>query len=145
LTGAPGCRYCNKNRRFGRPLPGFGRRPAAPSQEDILTVTKRDLIHRIAEATGQTKVLVRDIVQRFLDEVADELVAGNRIEFRNFGVFEVRTRPPREALNPQDGSRIQVPPRRTVRFKLGHELRSRVEAVLDEGAEERQGGDEGRS
>ena len=51
------------------------------------TVTKRDLVQRIADQTGQTKVLVRDIVQSFLDEVATELVHGNRLEFRKFGVF----------------------------------------------------------
>ena len=59
------------------------------------TITKRDLVQRIADQTGQTKVLVRDILQRFLDEVSEELIRGNRLEFRKFGVFEVRLRPGR--------------------------------------------------
>jgi len=76
------------------------------------TVTKRDLVQRIADQTGQTKVLVRDIVQSFLDEVATELVHGNRLEFRKFGVFEVRNRPGRIAQNPKTLQKVEVPANR---------------------------------
>jgi len=59
-----------------------------------LTITKKELVNRIADQTGQTKVVVKDILQRFLDEIIDELSVGNRLEFREFGVFEVRERDP---------------------------------------------------
>ena len=92
------------------------------------TVTKRDLVQRIADQTGQTKVLVRDIVQSFLDEVATELVHGNRLEFRKFGVFEVRNRPGRIAQNPKTLQKVEVPAKRVVKFKVGNVLKNRVEA-----------------
>ena len=92
------------------------------------TITKRDLVQRIADSTGQTKVLVRDIIQRFLDEVSEELVRGNRLEFRKFGVFEVRSRPGRIAQNPKTLEKVHVPPKRVVKFKVGNILKKRVEA-----------------
>lgn len=92
------------------------------------TITKRDLVQRIAEQTGQTKVLVRDILQKFLDEVSGELIAGNRLEFRKFGVFEVRKRPGRVAQNPKTLQKVIVPAKRVVKFKVGNVLKKRVEA-----------------
>ena len=59
------------------------------------TITKKELVNRIAEETRQTKVVVKDILQRFLDSITEELAEGNRIEFRDFGVFEVRDTPTR--------------------------------------------------
>lgn len=96
-------------------------------EPDTHTVTKRDLVQRISDSTGQTKVLVRDIIQRFLDEVANELVRGNRLEFRKFGVFEVRHRPGRLAQNPKTLEKVPVPPKRVVKFKVGNVMRKRVE------------------
>jgi len=91
------------------------------------TITKRDLVKRIADQTGQTKVLVRDILQRFLNEVSGELVSGNRLEFRKFGVFEVRQRPGRIAQNPKTLQKVVVPPKRVVKFRVGNVLKKRVE------------------
>lgn len=110
------------------------RRPArSPNMESTPdgpeTITKRDLVQRIADQTGQTKVLVRDVLQRFLDEVSDELVRGNRLEFRKFGVFEVRRRPGRVAQNPKTLQKVVVPSKRVVKFKVGNVLKKRVEAV----------------
>ncbi len=95
------------------------------------TITKRDLIQRISDNTGQTKVLVRDVIQHFLDEVCDELVRGNRLEFRKFGVFEVRSRPARIAQNPKTLEKVQVPAKRVVKFKVGNILKKRVERGPD--------------
>jgi len=96
------------------------------------TVTKRELVQRIADKTGQTKVLVREVVQLFLDELATELVHGNRLEFRKFGVFEVRERPGRIAQNPKTMEKVEVPDKRVVRFKVGNVLRQMVnEGRLD--------------
>jgi nucleoid DNA-binding protein len=93
------------------------------------TITKRDLVQRISDSTGQTKVLVRDILQRFLDEVSDELVRGNRLEFRKFGVFEVRMRPGRIAQNPKTLEKVEVAPKRVVKFKVGNVLKAKVQDV----------------
>lgn len=105
----------------------FAKRAHLEMEPDTHTVTKRDLVQRISDSTGQTKVLVRDIIQRFLDEVANELVRGNRLEFRKFGVFEVRHRPGRMAQNPKTLEKVPVPPKRVVKFKVGNVMRKRVE------------------
>jgi integration host factor subunit beta len=99
-----------------------------------LTITKKELVNRIADHTGQTKVVVKDILQRFLDEIIDELSVGNRLEFREFGVFEVRERAARRAQNPRTLEKVSVPAKRVVKFKVGRLMRERV---CDERPEER--------
>ena len=93
---------------------------------DIRTTTKKELVNRIAERTGQTKVIVKDILQSFLDEIIDELALGNRLEFREFGVFEVRERAARRAQNPRTLEKVSVPAKRVVKFKVGRMMRQRV-------------------
>ncbi len=90
------------------------------------TITKKELVNRIAEDTGQTKVVVKNILQRFLDEIVEELVQGNRLEFREFGVFEVRQRASRKAQNPRTMEKVTVPAKRVVKFKVGRTMRERV-------------------
>jgi integration host factor subunit beta len=89
-------------------------------------VTKRDLVRRIAAETKASTEVVRQIVQRFLDDLIDELAAGRRLEFRDFGVFEVVRRKPRTARNPRTGEPIEVPAKTVVHFKQGRIMRERV-------------------
>ncbi|MFW9871285.1 MAG: HU family DNA-binding protein, partial [Candidatus Thorarchaeota archaeon] len=56
----------------------------------MATITKKDLIDLIAISTGVKKQLAKDILQQFLNDIVAELAKGNRIEFRDFGVFEVK-------------------------------------------------------
>ena len=92
------------------------------------TVTKKELIDRIAEATQAKRVVVKRIVQGFLDEVIHELASDNRLEFRDFGVFETRTRTARVAQNPKTLERVQVPPKRSVKFKMGRMMKEKLAA-----------------
>ena len=101
------------------------------------TVTKKELVHRIAEKTGVTKVVAKDIIQSFLDSIIDELAHGNRLEFREFGVFECRERAARRARNPKTNQDVDVPARRIVKFKVGRLMRARV----SEGEEGQQAAD----
>jgi integration host factor subunit beta len=96
------------------------------SADDAPTVTKKELVNRISEETGHTKVVVKEIVQRFLDEIIGELVQGHRLEFREFGVFEVKVRAERVAQNPRTLEKVKVPAKRVVKFKVGREMRERV-------------------
>lgn len=91
-----------------------------------LTITKKELVNRIADSTKQTKVVVKDIVQRFLDEIIIELSAGNRLEFREFGVFEIKDRAARRAQNPRTLQKVEVPAKRVVKFKVGRMMRERI-------------------
>lgn len=92
------------------------------------TVTKKALVDRIADRTGEKRVVVKRVVQEFLDEIIEEIAAGNRLEFRDFGVFEVRERAARVAQNPKTLERVPVPSKRTVKFKIGRKMRDRLEA-----------------
>jgi len=85
----------------------------------MATVTKKDLIDQIAEATDTKRVIVKSVIQGFLDQVIVELGKGNRLEFRDFGVFEVKQRRARKAQNPKTLEEVWVPPKRTVKFKVG--------------------------
>lgn len=89
----------------------------------MATVTKKDLIDRISSATGETRQSVKKVVQSFLDSVVVELGRGNRLEFRDFGVFELRSRAARVAQNPKTLERVKVPPKRTVKFKVGRMMK----------------------
>ncbi|MAB81370.1 MAG: transcriptional regulator [Planctomycetes bacterium] len=96
------------------------------STEDLHTTTKKELVGRIAERTGQTKVVVKEVLQMFLDEIVQELATGKRLEFRDFGVFEVKERQPRQAQNPRTLEKVAVPARRVVKFKVGRRMRRLV-------------------
>jgi len=91
------------------------------------TVTKKELVDRIAEQAKCKRVLVKKIVQNFLDDVITELSRGNRLEFRDFGVFEVKERAARMAQNPKTLERVQVPPKRTVKFKIGRMMKQKLQ------------------
>ena len=90
------------------------------------TITKKELVARIAEKTNQTKVVAKDIIQMFLDEIIDELGRGNRLEFREFGVFEIKERAARKAQNPRTLEKVDVPAKRVVKFKVGRLMKESV-------------------
>ena len=94
------------------------------------TITKKELISRIAETTQAKRVSVKRIVQSFLDEITAELASGNRLEFRDFGVFETRTRAARIAQNPKTLERVEVPAKRTVKFKMGRLMRENLSSPV---------------
>ena len=78
------------------------------------TITKKDLVGRIAEKTQSKHITVKAIVQQFLDEIISELSQNNRLEFRDFGVFEINERAARMALNPKTLEPVKVPAKRSV-------------------------------
>lgn len=93
----------------------------------MATITKKDLIDRIASSAGCKRVDVKKVVQNFLDQMISELGKGNRLEFRDFGVFEIKERAPRVAQNPKTLQRVEVPAKRTVKFKVGRLLKEQLD------------------
>jgi integration host factor subunit beta len=91
------------------------------------TVTKRDLVQRISENTKVQQQKAKEVIQGFLDEIIAELASGNRLEFRDFGVFEPKAKAPRTARNPRTGARIQVPEKMTVKFKAGRMMKEKMQ------------------
>jgi integration host factor subunit beta len=90
------------------------------------TITKKELLDRIADSAGSRRVLVKKVVQQFLDEIVNELGRGNRLEFRDFGVFETKLRKARKAQNPKTLEPVAVPEKRTVKFKVGRLMKQRL-------------------
>ena len=103
------------------------------------TITKRELVQRIAEKTGVQQVSAKEVIQSFLDEIITELAKGNRLEFRDFGVFEPKSKAQRVARNPRTGAKVQVPEKTTVKFKVGRLMKKRIQG---EGADGEQGATE---
>ena len=107
------------------------------------TIAKRTIAERIAERLGLGQVQTLQVVQAFLDEVVEELGKGNRLEFRDFGVFETVTRKARTALNPKTLSKVPVPSRVVVKFKVGRLLKEQVEHLaIEDGQMEGETSDE---
>jgi nucleoid DNA-binding protein len=83
------------------------------------TTTKANLVARI---DGNRKH-VAHVVQRFLDEITADILAGKRVELRDFGVFDSRIKPAHMKHNPRTMDPVAVPERRVVMFKPGRALR----------------------
>lgn len=92
----------------------------------MATITKREIAERIAKRTDQTQVVTKQVVQLFLEEIVDELARGNKLEFRDFGIFEVVTRRSRNGRNPRTGAGVFVPAKRVVSFKMGRHMKKVV-------------------
>jgi integration host factor subunit beta len=97
----------------------------------MATITKKELIDRIADGLGIKRVTVKRVAQQFLDEIISELGKGNRLEFRDFGVFECKQRAARIAQNPKTMERVTVPSKRTVKFKVGRLMKAKMQEVAN--------------
>src|SRR2546427_12911154 len=92
-----------------------------------MTLTKRDLVTRISNETGLVQPQVLDVVQKTLDYIAEALAKGDKVELRNFGVFEVKIRKARVGRNPNaPETDVPTPQRAIVKFKAGKEMRADV-------------------
>jgi nucleoid DNA-binding protein len=89
-------------------------------------VTKKEIVRQIADKLEMTQLRTKEIVQLTFDAIIDTLIEENRIELRNFGVFEVKRRKARKARNPRTKESVYVPPKNVVTFKPGKEMEERV-------------------
>jgi integration host factor subunit beta len=97
------------------------------------TVTKKQLIHHISQEKGIHPNDVRHVIQAFLDKMTECLSQGNRLEFRDFGVFEVVKRKQKIGRNPKNAAvPIVIPARSAVKFTPGKKMRFSIEAELEE-------------
>ena len=93
-------------------------------------MTKRDLVVKISKETGMIQSDVAEIVQKTLDSIAADLIAGNTIELRNFGVFEIKIRKSRKGRNPnKPANEVVIPERAVVKFRAGKDLKEAVEKL----------------
>ena len=90
-------------------------------------MTKRELVVRISKEMGLTQEDVYEIIQKALDYMTEALVNGDTIEFRDFGVFEVKIRKSRIGRNPnKPANTVTIPARKIVKFKPGKQMKEQV-------------------
>ncbi len=95
---------------------------------EMATVTKKKLIQNISQMRGMHPNDVRNVIQAFLDAMTDTLSNGDRLEFRDFGVFEVVERKQKIGRNPKNASvAIVIPARKAVKFTPGKKMRKLIE------------------
>ena len=104
-------------------------------------MTKHDLVVRISEKTGITRAQGTDAVETLFASIIESLGREERVELRNFGLFEVRRRKSRVGRNPADPSKqYPVPARAIAKFKPGKEMAAvvaRLSAVAAPAPEKR--------
>lgn len=91
-------------------------------------MTKRELVVAVASKLGLTQNEVSTIVQETLDSITDALVEGQRLEIRNFGVFEVKERDARIGRNPRTGEEVPISKKRVAAFRPGKALKEWIQA-----------------
>ncbi len=99
-------------------------------------MTKKEIVKAISEEIGLTQLKTKEIVQKTFDAIVETLVREERIELRNFGVFEVKKRAARKARNPRSGDPVEVPAKYVVTFKPGKEMEERVKELEERDARE---------
>ena len=95
-------------------------------------MTKKEIVKSISDKTGLTQLQIKEIVQLTFDGIVETLLEEGRVELRNFGVFQVRSRKARKARNPRTGLQVDVPEKFVVIFKPGKEMEARVQELEDE-------------
>ena len=96
-------------------------------------MTKSDLIEAVAERTTTTRSRAEAVVNCVFDAMADALKNGEGIEVRGFGSFTVRQYKPYDGRNPRTGEAVHVASKRLPFFKVGKELKERVDGGGDGG------------
>ena len=88
-----------------------------------MTITKRELVIRVANELGMTQSDVAKITEAVLENLSLGLANGQRWELRDFGIFDVKTRASRIGRNPRTGDQVPVPERKVVTFRPGKRMK----------------------
>lgn len=97
----------------------------------VMALTKSELIERIS--ARQKQLSPKDVelaVKSLIEEMADNLATGGRIEIRGFGSFSLHFRAPRVGRNPKTGASVELQGKYVPHFKPGKELRDRVNQAM---------------
>ncbi len=94
------------------------------------TVTKSELIERISEKLKLPNGKAEQIVNCVFDSMVKALQEGEGIEIRGFGSFTVREYKAYEGRNPRTGETVHVAPKKLPFFKVGKDLRERVNSAF---------------
>ncbi|MGE3800145.1 MAG: HU family DNA-binding protein [Candidatus Kapaibacterium sp.] len=93
-------------------------------------MTKSDVIDRVAEGTGLTKLETEAVINGFLKTIVDALAEGDSIELRGFGTFRVKERAPRTGRNPKTGKIVEIDVQYVPHFKMSREVRKHIDEMI---------------
>jgi DNA-binding protein HU-beta len=93
-------------------------------------MTKSDIVDRIAQGTGLTKLETEAVVDGFLKTVVEALCHDEHVELRGFGTFRVKERAPRTGRNPRTGQVVELDEQYVPHFKVSRELRQLVDRAI---------------
>ena len=85
-------------------------------------MNKTELIAKIAETAGLSKVDAKKALDAAVEAVKDALVAGDKVQLVGFGTFAVKEQPAREGINPATKEKISIAAKKVAKFKAGAEL-----------------------
>ena len=89
-------------------------------------MNKTELIAKIAETAGLSKVDAKKALDAAVEAVKDALVAGDKVQLVGFGTFAVKEQPAREGINPATKAKIKIAAKKVAKFKAGAELAEAV-------------------
>jgi integration host factor subunit beta len=90
-------------------------------------MNRSQLVERLAKHMGLPARNTRSVVDIVFDSIGESLGNGNRVELRGFGSFKVKDYSSYQGRNPKTGDIIQVREKKLPYFKVGKELRERVD------------------
>ena len=90
-------------------------------------MNKSELIERLAQRSGLNVIQSEEIVNLIYRRMRDTMMSGGRIEIRGFGSFVVKEYEAYQGRNPKTGEKISVPPKKLPFFKVGKELKERID------------------
>lgn len=96
-------------------------------------MNKSELIERLAERSSLNVLQAEDIVNLIYKKLKETMVNGGRVEIRGFGSFVVKEYQSYQGRNPKTGEKISVPPKKLPFFKVGKELKERIDNIEGEG------------
>lgn len=85
-------------------------------------MNKTEFINAVAEKSGLSKVDAMKAVEAFVETVSSELKEGGKVALLGFGSFSVAEKSARKGVNPKTKQPIEIPARKSVKFKAGAEL-----------------------
>ena len=94
-------------------------------------MTKQEIVDKVSNATGLTKVETETIMNVVMSTIIDSLANNEKVELRGFGTFGIKHRMPKKARNPGTGEPVFLPERFVPTFKPSKLMRSRVNDLIN--------------
>lgn len=89
-------------------------------------MNKSELVYEVTNRLDVTRKEAEDVIDCFLELIAENLVNGDKVVLSGFGTFEIRNRVSRSGVNPRTGERIDIPCQKTPAFKVGKILKDKL-------------------